>query len=152
MNFIETLINGLSMGSTYAMIALGYTMVYGIAKMLNFAHGDVIMVGAYVIFTIISTIIKSLLRWRKNNNSPRLTVDTSIVSKRMDISHHHRGGRNNSMNHSTSHTYYYVTFQVASGDRMELPVDGNEYGIMVEGDTGLLTFQGTRFLEFKRTN
>lgn len=50
MNFIETLINGLSMGSTYAMIALGYTMVYGIAKMLNFAHGDIIMVGGYMIF------------------------------------------------------------------------------------------------------
>lgn len=50
MKFIETLINGLSMGSTYAMIALGYTMVYGIAKMLNFAHGDIIMVGGYAIF------------------------------------------------------------------------------------------------------
>ena len=54
MNFIETLINGLSMGSTYAMIALGYTMVYGIAKMLNFAHGDVIMVGGYMIFVTMS--------------------------------------------------------------------------------------------------
>ena len=50
MEFIETLINGLSIGSTYAMIALGYTMVYGIAKMLNFAHGDVIMVGGYMIY------------------------------------------------------------------------------------------------------
>lgn len=50
MEFVETLINGLSIGSTYAMIALGYTMVYGIAKMLNFAHGDVIMVGGYMIF------------------------------------------------------------------------------------------------------
>lgn len=50
MEFIETLINGLSVGSTYAMIALGYTMVYGIAKMLNFAHGDVIMVGGYMIY------------------------------------------------------------------------------------------------------
>ncbi len=50
MKMIETLINGLSMGSTYAMIALGYTMVYGIAKMLNFAHGDIIMVGGYMIF------------------------------------------------------------------------------------------------------
>lgn len=50
MRIIETLINGLSMGSTYAMIALGYTMVYGIAKMLNFAHGDIIMVGGYTIF------------------------------------------------------------------------------------------------------
>jgi len=54
MNFIETLINGLSMGSTYAMIALGYTMVYGIAKMLNFAHGDIIMVGGYMIFVTIT--------------------------------------------------------------------------------------------------
>ena len=48
--FIQYLMNGLSMGSVYAIIALGYTMVYGIAKMLNFAHGDVIMVGAYVSF------------------------------------------------------------------------------------------------------
>ena len=48
--FIQYLVNGLSMGSVYAIIALGYTMVYGIAKMLNFAHGDVIMVGAYVSF------------------------------------------------------------------------------------------------------
>ena len=54
MKLIETLINGLSIGSTYAMIALGYTMVYGIAKMLNFAHGDVIMVGGYMIFVTLS--------------------------------------------------------------------------------------------------
>lgn len=50
MTFISNLINGISLGSVYAIIALGYTMVYGIAKMLNFAHGDVIMVGAYVSF------------------------------------------------------------------------------------------------------
>ncbi|MCC2254793.1 branched-chain amino acid ABC transporter permease [Ruminococcus sp. CLA-AA-H200] len=50
MSFISYLINGLSLGSVYAIIALGYTMVYGIAKMLNFAHGDVIMIGAYVAF------------------------------------------------------------------------------------------------------
>ena len=56
MNFLQYLINGISLGSVYAIIALGYTMVYGIAKMLNFAHGDVIMVGAYIIFTIISTM------------------------------------------------------------------------------------------------
>ena len=46
-HFIQTLISGLSLGSIYALIALGYTMVYGIAKMLNFAHGDIIMIGAY---------------------------------------------------------------------------------------------------------
>ncbi len=56
MSFLTYLINGLSLGSIYAIIALGYTMVYGIAKMLNFAHGDFIMVGCYVIFTICSTL------------------------------------------------------------------------------------------------
>lgn len=52
MSFISYLKDGISLGSIYAIIALGYTMVYGIAKMLNFAHGDVIMVGAYVILIL----------------------------------------------------------------------------------------------------
>ena len=51
---LSTLINGLSLGGIYAMIALGYTMVYGIAKMLNFAHGDVIMVGAYAVLSTLT--------------------------------------------------------------------------------------------------
>lgn len=59
MGFLSNLINGISLGSVYAIIALGYTMVYGIAKMLNFAHGDVIMIGAYVCFFAIS-------RWNLN--------------------------------------------------------------------------------------
>lgn len=54
MSFISYLKDGISLGSIYAIIALGYTMVYGIAKMLNFAHGDVIMVGAYIILTCIT--------------------------------------------------------------------------------------------------
>ena len=54
MNFLSYLINGISLGSVYAIIALGYTMVYGIAKMLNFAHGDVIMVGCYFVFMTMS--------------------------------------------------------------------------------------------------
>jgi branched-chain amino acid transport system permease protein len=56
MSFITYLINGISLGSVYALIALGYTMVYGIAKMLNFAHGDVIMVGGFTCYTICSTM------------------------------------------------------------------------------------------------
>lgn len=56
MNFISYLISGISLGSVYALIALGYTMVYGIAKMLNFAHGDVIMIGAYISFTVMTTM------------------------------------------------------------------------------------------------
>ena len=69
MSFLSYLIKGISLGSVYAIIALGYTMVYGIAKMLNFAHGDVIMVGAYSVF-IMSTSL---------GLSPFFGVLTSIV-------------------------------------------------------------------------
>ena len=61
MKIIETLINGLSSGGTYAMIALGYTMVYGIAKMLNFAHGDIIMVGGYTLYVTVAAFGNPLL-------------------------------------------------------------------------------------------
>ena len=64
---LSTLINGLSLGGIYAMIALGYTMVYGIAKMLNFAHGDIIMVGGYLIFVSMAT------------NNPLLAVLIAVV-------------------------------------------------------------------------
>ncbi len=56
MNFVAFLLNGISLGSIYAIIALGYTMVYGIARMLNFAHGDVIMIGSYVIFLSMTSL------------------------------------------------------------------------------------------------
>ena len=56
MEFLSYLISGLSLGSIYALIALGYTMVYGIAKMLNFAHGDIIMVGGFIVFTLSTTL------------------------------------------------------------------------------------------------
>ena len=56
MSFLSYLINGISLGSVYAIIALGYTMVYGVARMLNFAHGDIIMVGGFTVFTIVTTM------------------------------------------------------------------------------------------------
>ena len=56
MSFLSYLINGVSLGSIYAIIALGYTMVYGIAKMLNFAHGDVIMIGAFVVLNALNVM------------------------------------------------------------------------------------------------
>ncbi len=56
LSFLSYFINGVSLGSIYAIIALGYTMVYGIARMLNFAHGDIIMVGGFVIFTMVNTL------------------------------------------------------------------------------------------------
>lgn len=97
----------------------------------------------------IFTIIKGIGQWNKNNHSPRLTVPATVVAKRGDVSHHHHqdaGG----VGHTSSTTTYYVTFQVASGDRMELCVGGTEYGMLAEGDCGDLTFQGTRYLGFER--
>lgn len=93
------------------------------------------------------TFVKGLMQWNKNNNSPRLTVDARIVAKRTNVSRH--SGANNHHHYSTS-TTYYVTFEVASGDRMELQLQGNEYGLLIEGDKGKLTFQGTRYLGFER--
>ena len=60
MEFISTLLGGLSSGGTYAMIALGYTMVYGIAKMLNFAHGDIIMVGGYILYIMMLKLSQNI--------------------------------------------------------------------------------------------
>lgn len=100
---------------------------------------------------IVFTVIRGIGQWNKNNNSPRLTVPATVVSKRGDVSHHHHAGGPHSAGHTTTSTTYYVTFQVESGDRMELHVSGSEYGMLAEGDTGHLTFQGTRYLGFERS-
>ncbi len=97
---------------------------------------------------IIATAVRSLSQWHTNNNSPRLTVPATVVSKRTNVSHHHTGGTAGQYHASTT---YYATFQVESGDRMELQLAGNEYGLLVEGDKGKLSFQGTRFLGFERS-
>ena len=95
-----------------------------------------------VMGVIIASLIRSVRQWKRNNDSPVLTVDAQVVSRR---SHYRRGSGNH-----MGHTSYYVTFQVESGDRMELYVSGEEYGMLVEGDQGRLTFQGTRYLGFQR--
>ena len=98
---------------------------------------------------VIFTFIRGIGEWNKNNHSPRLTVDATVVTKRSQVSHHHHNASNNAM-HTTHSTTYYVTFQVESGDRMELMVNGSEFGMLVEGDYGKLTFQGTRYIGFER--
>lgn len=100
------------------------------------------IVFVIVISIFIIEIISSIVRWNKNNQSPRLSVKAKIVGKRTEVS----GGARN----SSAFTRYYITFQVESGDRMELLVDASEYGMMAEGDQGTLQFQGTRFLSFDR--
>ena len=121
-------------------------MFYGYFDMFTimFSIIFVIVIGMFIV-----TAIRGIGEWNKNNNSPRLTVIATVVAKRTNVSHHHHGGVNEHHHHHTS-TSYYVTFQVESGDRMELQVSGREYGMIVEGDVGNLTFQGTRYLGFER--
>ena len=91
---------------------------------------------------IIVTMVRGIGEWNKNNQSPKLTVHVTVVAKRSDV---HRGIE-------TMHTFtsYYVTFQVESGDRMEFEISDMEYGMLAEGDSGELIFQGTRYLNFRR--
>ena len=108
-----------------------------------------VLICFVVVFgTIIVRSVSGVKEWKKNNDSPILTVDASVVAKRTDVHYHHNNTNQNM--HSSSSTTYYVTFEVESGDRMELRMQGNQYGMLVEGDKGKLTFQGTRYLEFKR--
>ena len=101
---------------------------------------------------VIFGLVKGISQWNKNNNSPRLTVPATVVAKRTNVSHqHHNHGVDHVGHHTSTSPSYYVTFQVESGDRMELHMAGNQYGLLVEGDRGKLTFQGTRFLSFERT-
>ena len=107
-----------------------------------------------VLGMILYAIIGNIRTWNKNNHSPRLTVPATVVAKRTDVSHSssaNAGDVSGAHGYDTStFTSYYVTFQVESGDRMELEVDGSDYGMLVEGDIGKLSFQGTRYLGFER--
>lgn len=104
-----------------------------------------VIVFLFVITTFIITFATIFKQWNKNNKAPRLTVSAKVVTKRNHIS------RNRSGKHGyRTSTSYFVTFEVESGDRMELHVPSLEYGLLVEGDSGKLTFQGTRYLSFER--
>ncbi len=122
---------GYGFGVRFAMFEVMFTIVF------------IMVMGIFVV-----TIVRGIGEWNKNNHSPRLTVPATIVSRRTHVSRHHRTGEHHRSHTSTS---YYVTFQVGSGDRMEFHVSGSEYGLLVEGDHGNLSFQGTRYLGFERT-
>ena len=120
----------------------GFDTAFGFGQVFIFA------VFAIIIVSFIVAAVKGIGTWHKNNNSPRLTVDASVVSKRQNTDVHHHN--NNGTMHTSSSTTYYATFQFDSGDRLELCVSGGEYGLLAEGDVGKLTFQGTRYLGFDR--
>ena len=127
----------------------GFDMMFSIFPSL-FMAVFVIVIGMFIV-----TAVRGVSTWSKNNASPRLTVPAQVVTKRTSVTHHrhhahgsHPGGMG--MGHTATHTSYYVTFQVESGDRMEFSVSGPEYGMLAEGDRGSLSFQGTRYLGFER--
>jgi hypothetical protein len=91
---------------------------------------------------IVVTLVKGIFRFHRNNQSPRLSVAARLVGKRQ--SYHRSSGQD------MGFTDYYLTFEVESGDRMEFEVEGEEYGLLAEGDRGILNFQGTRYLGFER--
>ena len=103
---------------------------------------------------IIYNIAKNISTWNQNNHSEKLIVPAKIVAKRTQVSQHQQP---NAGDPSGAHgftvissTSYYVTFELENGGRMELSVKGSEYGMLVEGDTGVLSYQGTRYLGFER--
>ena len=114
-------------------------MGFGMFAIMDFIF-PIFFIGFFVVFIVI--LLRALKQWNKNNHSPRLTVEATVVGRR---GHRSGGGPDHSV-----HTSYYITFQVESGDRMELQIPAHEYGYIVEGDHGKLTFQGTRFLSFER--
>ena len=90
---------------------MGFGMGFGMFNIMFF------LIFGVVIVMFIVTAVKGISTWNKNNNSPRLTVEATVSSKRQNVDvHHHNTGDNNAM-HTTTSTTYYVTFQVASGDR-----------------------------------
>lgn len=104
------------------------------------------VVLVFVIGIFIFVFTKIIGSWAKNNHSPRLTIPCTVVAKRID----HSDGFAGHHEHMHIHTQYFVTFETENNDRMELAVMGHEFGLLIEGDKGNLTFQGTRYLGFDR--
>ena len=109
------------------------------------------MVLGFLFFFVFSMgIFRNVNDRRKmNEKAPRVSVPARVVAKRAEVSGSH--SHVHSSAHSTTHTtYYYVTFELDSRDRVELPLYGHEYGLLIEGDRGILTFKGNEFIDFRR--
>ncbi|KRF02425.1 hypothetical protein ASG89_24445 [Paenibacillus sp. Soil766] len=103
-----------------------------------------ILILILVVGIFLSIIMKSLSVWSSNNNAPIQDRFCKVVSKRIQLS-----GRSSNLSSNTS---YYVTFELEDQSRLELWISRQQFGYMVEGDIGNLTFQGTRFKEFESKN
>ncbi|MDR2606228.1 MAG: DUF2500 domain-containing protein [Oscillospiraceae bacterium] len=118
----------------------------------NLFSGLVGVVFVFVLIVIVVQIARGAMRWSKNNNSPIIPAPAKLVSKREEVSSFHHASADGIGGHMHYTTTYYATFEFSNGERLELQLDGGEYGLLAEGDEGTLTFQGTRFLGFERQN
>ncbi|AJK86161.1 DUF2500 domain-containing protein [Lysinibacillus fusiformis] len=109
---------------------------------ITFESSFITIVFFIVFGSIAFSLIKAIVTWSINNQSQTLTVPAKVVSKRTNI----RGGTNN----SAAYTSYFITFEERHGERQEFKVKGRDFGQLVEGDIGFITFQGTRFHTFER--
>jgi hypothetical protein len=107
-------------------------LIFGIFPVMFF------VVFALFVLAFASVLIRTGKQNRADNTSPRVTSEATVVTKRSHVWGDH------------SHTDYYATFQFPSGDRLEMKIPHNQFGYLVEGDKGRLTFQGTRFVDFER--
>lgn len=116
--------------------------------MATFIPVIVVLGFIFVFGVIIFQVFKGVGKWSHNNAQPELTVDAAIVAKRTDVS----SGMSDmdDMHHHHTYTACFITFEFESGDRMEFKVRDEEFGLLVEGDRGRLTFQGSRYLGFAR--
>lgn len=112
---------------------------FGPPPLFQFAFTAIIVI---IIGVFVFIVGRGLLTWSRNNAADRLTRPALIVAKRTKV----WGGSGQ----SSASTSYYMTFEFEDGERLELGLNGNEFGLLVEGDHGTLTYQGTRFIGFTR--
>lgn len=109
------------------------------------------VVFIFIMSVFVIGIVKGIRTWNYNNSQPVLAVVAKVVTKRTDVTNHVHNTSDNGIDHHTTSTTYFVTFEVESGDRMEFRVQAQEYGMLVAEDLGKLTFQGSRYLGFERS-
>jgi len=110
--------------------------------------GFIVIVGVFVVGSILFRAGKAVSEWNYNNSQPVRAVPAKVIGKRTNVDVRHRHHDNHTHHHTS--TDYFVTFELESGERIEFEVSGSESGVLIEGDDGELTYQGSRYLGFVR--
>ena len=113
----------------------------------------IVLIAVFALL-LIGTLGRALFIWIRNNNSPKQTVEARVVTKRMKVQGFGRSmaGSSTAMHTmgGSTYTHYFVTFELENGSRLELGVKDSDFGMLAEGDQGVLSYQGTRYLGFEQ--